>query len=501
MGSIGGLLGTSGGAAGTGFAGPAASSISDPTNMAQIQTAYTGNQNSLKQQQDLLNALQAQNGIQNQNNAYNQLQAIASGQGPNPAQAQLAQATGQNIAAQSALAAGQRGSNANAGLIARQAAQQGANLQQQQIGQSANLQANQALNAIGQAGNIANTQVGNQIGQTNANNSAQQAEQAALFNAQAGVNSNNVSSQNNINSVNGQLANTQLQGQQAMIGGAMNAAGSFLKAEGGEVSASPIKRYDEGGDVDSDSSISDSVTPTPSPANEFSQNPQQTAQVAAPGSDSVPTFSSSAGSKSGGGLSGILGLAALLADGGEVEQPQMQSSPNQPKSKFAQFFKAISNPPPGADSDVNYGNPGANRLNKGVTALGQSLANLGKQSAPTPEPQAVAGGPSDQGGPQSDAIMAARGGKVPALVSPGEVYLDPKKVSEVKKGSNPMQIGEKIPGKPKVGGAKNSYANDTVRKNLDEGGIVIPRSVTKGPNPNWNAMKFVHATMAKNRQK
>ena len=47
----------------------------------------------------------------------------------------------------------------------------------------------------------------------------------------------------------------------------------------------------------------------------------------------------------------------------------------------------------------------------------------------------------------------------------------------------------------------NSYANDTVKANLDEGGIVIPRSITQGPNPHWNAMKFVHATIAKNKGK
>jgi hypothetical protein len=102
---------------------------------------------------------------------------------------------------------------------------------------------------------------------------------------------------------------------------------------------------------------------------------------------------------------------------------------------------------------------------------------------------------------QDGTLAAAHGGKVPALVSPGEIYVKPKDVHKVAKGANPEKVGKKIPGTPKVKGAVNSYANDTVKTKLDEGGIVIPRSITQGPNPHWNAMKFVHATMAKNKGK
>ena len=88
--------------------------------------SITQAQNQLAQQNAFVQALQAQNGIGNQSNVYNQLQNVANGTGPNPAQAMLANATGQNVANQAALMAGQRGSNANVGLMARQAAQQGA---------------------------------------------------------------------------------------------------------------------------------------------------------------------------------------------------------------------------------------------------------------------------------------------------------------------------------------------------------------------------------------
>jgi hypothetical protein len=91
----------------------------------------------------------------------------------------------------------------------------------------------------------------------------------------------------------------------------------------------------------------------------------------------------------------------------------------------------------------------------------------------------------------------AQGGKVPAMVSPGEKYLPPDSVEQVKKGGNPMSLGRTIPGKPKVSGAKDSYANDTVPATLEEGGIVLPRSVTQSKNPDWAAHKFVRDTLMK----
>lgn len=95
-------------------------------------------------------------------------------------------------------------------------------------------------------------------------------------------------------------------------------------------------------------------------------------------------------------------------------------------------------------------------------------------------------------------VKLAQGGKVPAMVSPGEKYLNPRDVQKVKQGTNPMRLGETIPGKAKVSGAKNDYANDTVPKTLDEGGIVLPRSVTQAKHPHWEAHKFVAAIMKQN---
>ncbi len=92
----------------------------------------------------------------------------------------------------------------------------------------------------------------------------------------------------------------------------------------------------------------------------------------------------------------------------------------------------------------------------------------------------------------------AQGGTVQALVSPGERYLPPSEVKKVEKGEkSPMKAGEKIPGKPKVGGATNSYSNDTVHKKLKEGGIILPRTVTMSPDAEKKAMAFMKALQAK----
>ena len=100
-------------------------------------------------------------------------------------------------------------------------------------------------------------------------------------------------------------------------------------------------------------------------------------------------------------------------------------------------------------------------------------------------------------GATTSAGMFAHGGSVPAMLSPGEKYLSPKDVEEVKRGKNPMQVGKTVPGKPKVDGAKDSYANDIVPAKLEEGGIVVPRSKTQSKNPQDASAKFVETVLAR----
>jgi hypothetical protein len=495
MGGIGGMVGLAGGAGGTGFAGPQAASLMQGTNTDQTAAAYTGNQQALNQQSALVTALQGQNGIGNQSQVYNQLQGIAAGTGPNPAQAQLAQSTGANVANQAALMAGQRGSGANVGLMARQAAMQGANTQQQAAGQGATMQAQQSLNALNQAGGMAGQQVANQIGATTANTQQQQGEQSNLLNAMGQYNSANVAMQSNVNNINGQLANTQLQGQQALAGGAMNAIGSMAMMAGGGA-VKKRKNFDEGG-----------VTPPPSAA------PDTTAPAPAAASKS-----------SGGGGAGA--LLALLANGGNVQYyddggiasiPAIPTAstptadPSTPQSSFVKGVKAALAPKTD-DSSPDYGNAGANALYKGVSSLGKAIAAPGKptdssqaatgqgggaaipsgtavDSTPAPAPTTVDTG--DQGA----TMNAARGGKVPAMVSPGEMYLAPKQAQAVAAKKAPALSGEMIKGKATVKG--DSLKNDTVPKTLESGGVVIPRSVMGSKDPAKAAAAFVTAHLAK----
>jgi hypothetical protein len=212
--------------------------VDKPTTVQQATQAYDNTQSGLNQQMAFLQALQGQNGIQNQAGVFNQLQGVANGTGPNPAQAMLNNATGQNVANQAALMAGQRGASANAGLIARQAAQQGANLQQQAVGQGASLQANQGLNALNTMGGIANQQVANQAQATGAYNQFAQGQQSNLLNGIGQQNNAAVAMQSNVNNANGSLAGVNAKSQNGLTGGILNGVSSALGslfAHGGEV--------------------------------------------------------------------------------------------------------------------------------------------------------------------------------------------------------------------------------------------------------------------------
>lgn len=391
-------LGGNSGNAGYNFAAQSAPLLAT-TNAAQLNTAYDTSQNALKQQQDMVNALSAQHGIQNQSQVYNQLQNVAQGKTANLAGAQLAQSTGQNVASQAALAAGQRGASQNVGMIARGAANQGANIQQQAAGQGAILQAQQQQQALGQLSGLSTQQVGQQQGAVSTLNQAAQSEQQNLLNAAASMNSANVENTSNMNNIGLAQAQSVEKNQQQMATFGAQAAGQLLQsiggggvgmAQGGEVGDSK-PMYADGGSTDSSG-----------PASSFGK-----------------------------------------FIGGQSSQPQMTATPP---------------PPAAAPSDDSGGGGGPN--------------------------------------PAMLAMMLAHGGKVPAMVSPGERYLPPNEVKKVAEGKKaPIKAGQKIPGQAKVKG--NSYANDTVPKDLESGGIVLPRSVTQAKDAPEKAKAFVAAILAK----
>ena len=220
----------------------------------QGQQGLAAQSAALQQMQGLSNQFGAgpgqYNGAGNLQNSYDQMQNVANGTGPNPAQAMLNQATGQNVANQAALMAGQRGAGSNVGLMARQAAGQGAGIQQNAAGQGATMQANQSLNAMNQMAGIAGQQLAaqqaanaaqagmsNQIaGQQIGTTGQQQAEMLGGLYGQAGL---GVQQQGGINATNAQLAQAQADTNKQVAGGGLSGLaqgiGAMFAAEGGEV--------------------------------------------------------------------------------------------------------------------------------------------------------------------------------------------------------------------------------------------------------------------------
>lgn len=366
-GGLGSLIGQAGNGIDTALGGKlGAGLILNAANADQANEQYANAQKGLAQQEAFLHALQAQNGIQNQSDVYNQYQAMVNGQGPNPAQNMLNQATSANTANQAALIASQRGAGQNVGLIGRQAAQQGNAAQQNAIAQAATMRAQQQQAAMGQLAGLSTQQVNQQGNATTGYSQAAQGEQGQVLNA--------IAQQNN-----------------AIAGinkGKQQAAANVLSGLTGAVGSAA-------------------------------------------------------------GLSKTAAVAA--AHGGVIES---QETDEEPMSFLRKHSLSADQSPM------------------------QPLQHQFVASIPAP------------------AINAAHGGKVPAMVSPGEAYLRPQQAQDVAKGKkHPLKSAEIIPGKAKMKG--DHLENDTVPKTLEEGGVVIPKSVMESSNPAKNAAAFVKAHLAK----
>lgn len=239
MGFIGSMLGAG---KGSDFvAQGSAPAITSPVNQGQIDTAYNQTQTALKSQEDLLNALapQGTQGMASQLQLGNQLNDQAQGRGPNPAQAQLAQNTSQNVANQASLMAGQRGAGANPAMFARLAAQQGSNIQQNSVGQAATLGAQQQLAAQQQLQQLAATQLGQQQGAVTGYNQAAQSEQQNLLNAQSATNMASAGVAANINNTNSATQIQNSKAQQGIFGGLLGGAGGILSDENVKTNVKP----------------------------------------------------------------------------------------------------------------------------------------------------------------------------------------------------------------------------------------------------------------------
>lgn len=215
------------------------------TNKAQMDAAYSGAQGALNQQQGQATTLTGQlnQGAGAQTELSGMLMDQAHGKGPNVAQNQLNQNTAANIQQQAALAAGQRGAGANAGLIARQNAQQGAATQQAAVGQAATLQSQQQLAAQNQLQNLSGAQISQGANAVNSLSQAQQNEQGMLLNANAAANNAKAQMQANVNNANAGISMGNQQQRANTMSNIMSGASSAaMLASGGAV-----KRFAPGG--------------------------------------------------------------------------------------------------------------------------------------------------------------------------------------------------------------------------------------------------------------
>lgn len=526
-----GVLGTIGGALGLNNNFQASSAnITPGTNAQQLATAYTGVQNALANQQGLVSTLtpQAQAAVNQQNQIAAQEAAMAQGAGPNPAQNQLAQATGTNVANQAALMAGQRGASGNVGLAARNIGQQGAATQQTAAGQAATLGAQQQIAAQNNLANLSNQQL-SQTGQAITGlSSAQQNEQATLQNANTSFNNAAVGMQSNINNVNSQTAAANQNMAGNILGGIGSAASSFssLFAKGGvvgdhlklaEMNAHSLghsrKYFDEGGEASTDLGTFK--------ANEASASSPDVASTSTLPADQTNLSSSFGGKSGGGGGGGGLGALAALAEGGQIQaNPLVEGivhSPNQAWSPGTYNSAAVSGGPTiggtaSLPTDTNsFSKDVKNMQNKPKKAPANSNAIPGGSLYAGSDSSALQQNPIDPNLNSDQTKYASKGGgiwslhpskhaeysanhfahyfskggtskEVKAMVSPGERYWNPSEVDQIKHGADPMKLGTIFPGKDKVPG-KDSLKNDTVPTTLEEGGIVNPLHVEKTKDP------------------
>jgi len=518
--------------------------IQNGTNANQLNNAYTSATGALGAQQNLANQLNPAvgNAVANQNAVQNQQLGIMNGTGPNPAMNELNQATATNTANQAAMMAGQRGASFNPGLIARQAAQQGAATQQQSAGQGATLGAQQQIAAGQNVANLANNQI-SQAGQaTTGLNSAAQNEQAILQNANTSANNANVGMQSNINNNNAQTSAANQNMAANTLGGIESAASSIgsMFAKGGEVhhkiaemNAQSMmhlrKNFDDGGAVDEPNLGSFKAGDDSSSAPNVASTASLPTDNANFGAD-WHTSSGGGGSGGGGGSSGMssmMGLAAMMADGGPI-QPNPLLGQGQINGTGA-WTQAYFNPG-SASNGPSIGGGGALPSGK-TTDLAKSTKDAMASDPNKPQSShnqtddearegyldagAMLGSNNAEGqldannldNPQDHTQMAAQGGvmgnhfheyfsgggKVPAMVSPGEIYLSPDKVHKVlHEDADPAKIGVKFKGKAKVKG--DSLKNDTIPATLEEGGVVIDR---QNMGSKEKRQLFVHKSMAK----
>jgi hypothetical protein len=412
------------------------------TNGAQAGNGALDQNSGFYTAQQLKDQYAFQQAVQGKQNALgNQIQGVANGTGPNPALSQLQATTQQNIGQANAQLAGNR--NLNPALAAKMANQNLVQTNQAAGNQAATLSAQQQLGALSQLGSLYGQQQQGAIGQQTTMNEANLGAEKI----NAGVAQQNAE---NANKANMGLLQS---------GASLAAAATGGKIKKTQIGSNP-HMYADGTPDGGVAPVSEGTTDTPD-----SIASDASAGIGWSGDKSLgtdPAYASPAvnAALNPGGVSATAPMSTPMS--GETTAPTMQQSPiNGPSSGvgkyLANFLKGF------ADSQINK--------------------------------------PSQTGGMMSAAMKAApmasaafhKGGKVDAILSPGEKYLTPAEAREVAKNKEKVTaVGKRVPGKAKVPG--DSLANDIVPAKLEEGGIVVPRSKMGSAK---EAAAFVKAHFAK----
>lgn len=519
-GAVSGFLGTN-----NGFQAQQAN-ITPGTNAGQLSTAYTGAQGALGQQENITNTLTpgVSQGANTQSNLTNMLTAQANGQGPNPAQAQLNQTTGQNIAQQAALAAGVRGSGANAGLIAAQNAQQGAATQQQAVGQAATLGAQQQLAAESNLQNLAGTEVTQGQSAVQGVNNAQQNEQNILQNANTAANNANVSATANYNNVNAGISTANQNAASQSING-LAGIGSTVGSIAGLFAKGGMVKMDKGGkvlDANARAHIADHNFALPGgryPIHDENHARNALARVAQNGTPEEKAKVKAAVHKKYPSIG-----EKKMAKGGEVsaDKKQVERKPMvMPPQRYADggLTGQALNPSQSfvgnwLNSSTQSGGPTQTPLANLNTDISNPLAAAGDlQAAPSKvtDPTANTEDITDEGesdlstvGDPTDSPSTSMSGNPLAEAAQrvgaqgGISQLLPLIALAANKGGL-MKAGGKVkPGKGEEAEVPgDSLKNDKVPAMLSSGEIVIPRHITMGPNAPARAAQFVAQQLSK----
>lgn len=503
------------------------------TNVDQLNNAYTGAQDALTTQGGITNTLNAglNTGAANENNLAEQYANEVNGVGPNPALASLNQQTGNNIAQQAALAAGTRGAGANAGLVARENAQQGAATQQSAVGQAATQQAEQQLAAEQNLQNLSANQIAQGTSSTQALNSAQQNEQNVLQGANTANNSANISQQSALNNVNASIATGNAinagnvaSGIGSSLASALPAAAALAAFKGGKVSDIAKKQMgllslSKGGEI-LDASARAHIAPhnfaLPGgryPIHDINHARNALARVSQNGTPEEKAKVKAAVHKK------YPDMGKKMAKGGQIEADSAPKSTNEKayeavrdglNNAVPQVQKALA--PYDGPSKMATGGIVGQQTSGPQSYIGQWLnSNVNSQgpnvqtsplNAGTPTafakgmsfslPQSSDAGPDEQGidiaNPENDNPGQGWGvsnlAADPTNITANEAY-----------GGRLMKSGGGVPGKAKV--SHDSLKNDTVPAMLSPGEVVIDKDTLNDPGPAGQMARAVAAHIKK----